>query len=215
MESINMKVILVNGSPHKEGCTYTALKEVEKTLNEEGVETEIFWIKTKPIIGCIACLKCGEKGVCTFDDVVNEFVKKAYDADAFVFGSPVYYASANGSMTSFLDRAFYSNSHGADAEAFKHKPGAVVCSARRGGTTATYDQLIKYLGISQMPIISSFYWNMVHGNTPEEVLQDEEGLSTMRQLGHNMAFFLKCLEAGDEKGLTLNEEPKARTNFIR
>ena len=140
---------------------------------------------------------------------------EAYDADAFVFGSPVYYASANGSMVSFLDRAFYSNSHGDGAKAFKHKPGAVVCSARRAGTTATYDQLIKYLGISQMPIISSYYWNMVHGNTPEEVLQDEEGLSTMRQLGRNMAFFLKCLEAGDEKGLTLNEEPKARTNFIR
>ena len=211
-----MKVILVNGSPHKEGCTYTALNEVAKALNEENIETEIFWIKTKPITGCIACLKCGEKGQCTFDnDVVNEFVKKAYDADAFVFGSPVYYAGANGSMTSFLDRAFYSNSHGDGAKAFKHKPGAVVCSARRAGTTATYDQLIKYLGISQMPIISSYYWNMVHGNTPEEVLQDEEGLSTMRQLGRNMAFFLKCLEAGDEKGLTLSEEPKARTNFIR
>ena len=189
-----MKVLLVNGSPHKGGCTYTALSEVAKTLNDEGIETEIFWIKTKPITGCIACGKCGELGKCTFDkDVVNEFVEKAYDADGFVFGSPVYYASANGSMTSFLDRAFYSNSHGAGAEAFKHKPGAVVCSARRGGTTATYDQLIKYLGISQMPIISSFYWNMVHGNTPEEVMQDEEGLGTMRQLAHNMAFFLKCL----------------------
>ena len=208
-----MKVLLVNGSPHKGGCTYTALSEVAKTLNDEGIETEIFWIKTKPITGCIAC---GKLGKCTFDkDVVNEFVEKAYDADGFVFGSPVYYASANGSMTSFLDRAFYSNSHGAGAEAFKHKPGAVVCSARRGGTTATYDQLIKYLGISQMPIISSFYWNMVHGNTPEEVMQDEEGLGTMRQLAHNMAFFLKCLEAGAENGLTVTEEPKPRTNFIR
>lgn len=211
-----MKVLLVNGSPNKNGCTFTALSEVEKTLNEEGIETEIFWIKTKPITGCIACSKCGELGKCTFDnDVVNEFVEKAYDADAFVFGSPVYYASANGSMISFLDRVFYSNSHGSNAEAFKHKPGAVVCSARRGGTTATYDQLIKYLGISQMPIISSFYWNMVHGNTPEEVMQDEEGLGTMRQLGHNMAFFLKCLEAGAENGLKLTEEPKPRTNFIR
>ena len=211
-----MKVILVNGSPNKNGCTYTALSEVAKTLGEEDIETEIFWIKTKPITGCIACMKCADKGECTFDgDVVNEFVKKAYDADAFVFGSPVYYASANGSMVSFLDRAFYSNSHGDAGNAFKHKPGAVICSARRGGTTATYDQLIKYLGISQMPIISSYYWNMVHGNTPEEVLRDEEGLSTMRQLGRNMAFFLKCLEAGEQKGLTLTEEPKARTNFIR
>ncbi|MDO5823801.1 flavodoxin family protein [Methanobrevibacter sp.] len=211
-----MKVLLVNGSPHKEGCTYTALSEVAKTLNDYDIETEIFWIKTKPITGCIACLKCGELGQCAFDgDVVNEFVKKAYDADAFVFGSPVYYASANGSMVSFLDRAFYSNSHGKGAEAFKHKPGAVICSARRGGTTATYDQLIKYLGISQMPVISSFYWNMVHGNTPEEVLQDEEGLGTMRQLAHNMAFFLQCLEAGAREGLAVMEEPKPRTNFIR
>ena len=210
-----MKVILVNGSPHKNGCTYTALSEVEKILKEYDIETEIFWIKTKAITGCIACGKCAELGKCTFDDVVNEFVEKAYDADAFVFGSPVYYAGANGSMTSFLDRAFYSNSHGAGAEAFKNKPGAVVCSARRAGTTATYDQLIKYLGISQMPIISSFYWNMVHGNTPEEVMQDEEGLGTMRQLAHNMAFFLKCLEAGEEKGVTLTQETKPRTNFIR
>lgn len=210
-----MKVILVNGSPHKNGCTYTALSEVEKILKEYDIETEIFWIKTKAITGCIACGKCAELGKCVFDDVVNEFVEKAYDADAFVFGSPVYYAGANGSMTSFLDRAFYSNSHGAGAEAFKNKPGAVVCSARRAGTTATYDQLIKYLGISQMPIISSFYWNMVHGNTPEEVMQDEEGLGTMRQLAHNMAFFLKCLEAGEEKGVTLTQETKPRTNFIR
>ena len=211
-----MKVLLVNGSPNKRGCTYTALTEVEKTLNEEGIETEIFWIKTKPITGCIACMKCSERGECTFDgDVVNEFVKKAYDADAFVFGSPVYYAGANGSMVSFLDRAFYSNSNGDDAKAFKHKPGAVVCSARRAGTTATYDQLIKYLGISQMPIISSFYWNMVHGNSPEEVMQDEEGLDTMHQLGKNMAYFLKCIEAGREKGLTLEDKPKRRTNFIR
>lgn len=211
-----MKVLLVNGSPNKNGCTYTALNEVAKTLNDEGIETEIFWIKKKPITGCIACSQCSVNGECVFDkDVVNEFVKKAYDADAFVFGSPVYYAGANGSMTSFLDRAFYSNSHGAGAEAFKHKPGAVICSARRAGTTATYDQLIKYLGISQMPIISSFYWNMVHGNTPEEVMQDEEGLGTMRQLAHNMAFFLKCMEAGAEKGITPKEIPKPRTNFIR
>ena len=211
-----MKVLLVNGSPNKRGCTYTALSEVADTLNEQDIETEIFWIKTKPIVGCNACMKCGEKGECTFDsDVVNEFVKKAYEADAFVFGSPVYYAGANGSMVSFLDRAFYSNSHGAGGKAFKHKPGAVVCSARRAGTTATYDQLIKYLGISEMPIVSSFYWNMVHGNTPEEVMQDEEGMATMRQLAHNMAFLLQCIEEGKNKGLTITEESKPRTNFIR
>ena len=205
-----MKVLLVNGSPHKNGCTYTALSEIEKTLNESDIETEIFWIGTKPIAGCIACGKCREIGKCTFDDIVNEFAAKAGDADGFIFGSPVYYAAASGQITSFLDRLFYSS-----GALFTRKPGAVICSARRGGTTATYDQLIKYLGISQMPIISSFYWNMVHGNTPEEVMQDEEGLGTMRQLAHNMAFFLQCIEAGDDKGLTLTEEPKPRTNFIR
>jgi len=211
-----MKVLLVNGSPNKEGCTYTALTYVEETLNEAGIETEIFWIKTKPIIGCTACMKCRDKGQCTFDnDVVNEFVKKAYDADGFIFGSPVYYAGATGSITSFLDRAFYSNSQGAGLEAFKHKPASVICSARRAGTTATYDQLNKYLGISQMPIISSFYWNMVHGNTPEEVKQDAEGLATMRQLGRNMAYFLKCIEAGKNEGIAPEEEPKIAFNFIR
>jgi multimeric flavodoxin WrbA len=211
-----MKVILVNGSPNKNGCTYTALCEVEKTLNEADIETEIFWIGTKPIIGCTACMKCREKGKCTFDkDVVNEFTEKAYEADGFIFGSPVYYAGATGAITSFLDRAFYSSSQGNGLEAFKHKPASVICSARRGGTTATYDQLNKYLGISQMPIISSFYWNMVHGNTPEEVKQDSEGLATMRQLGRNMAFFLKCIEAGKKDGLTPEEEPKIAFNFIR
>ncbi len=211
-----MKVILVNGSPNKNGCTYTALTYVEKTLNEAGIETEIFWIGTKPIIGCTACFKCGENGECAFDnDVVNEFVRKAYDADGFVFGTPVYYAGAAGAMTAFMDRAFYSNSHGTGLAAFKHKPASVICSARRAGTTATYDQMNKYLGISQMPIISSFYWNMVHGKTPEEVRQDAEGLATMRQLGRNMAFFLKCIESGRNEGLVPEEEPKIAFNFIR
>lgn len=210
-----MKVILVNGSPNKNGCTYTALTYVEETLNEAGIETEIFWIGTKPIIGCIACMKCADKGKCTFDnDVVNEFTKKAEEADGFIFGSPVYYAGATGAITSFLDRAFFSNSQGTGLEAFKHKPASVICSARRGGTTATYDQLNKYLGITQMPIISSTYWNMVHGNTPEEVLQDEEGLCTMRQLGHNMAFFLKCIEVGKKEGLAPMDIPKVKTNYI-
>ena len=206
-----MKVLLVNGSPNKEGCTYTALTYVEETLNEAGIETEIVWIKTKPLMSCTACQKCSEIGECTFGkDGVNEFVKKAYDADGFIFGSPVHYAAATGAITSFLGRAFYSNS-----EPFTFKPAAMVCSARRGGTTATFDQLNKFMGISQMPIITSYYWNMVHGNTPEEVLQDEEGIGTMRQLGRNMAFFLKCIEAGHEKGLQLESEPKPRTNFIR
>lgn len=206
-----MKVLLVNGSPNKKGCTYTALNEISNKLNEFDIETEIFWIGNKPIRGCIACGKCKTSGKCAFDDdVVNEFSKMALDADGFIFGSPVYYAGASGQITSFLNRVFYSS-----GKAFKHKPGAVICSARRAGTTATYDQLNKYLGISQMPIISSYYWNMVHGNTPEEVLQDEEGLCVMRQLASNMAFFLKCLEAGREKGLEPVDVPKVATNFIR
>ena len=211
-----MKVLMLNGSPHKNGCTYTALTEVEKALNEYDIETEIFWISTKPLMSCIACYKCRELGECTFDkDKVNEFVKKAYDADGFIFGSPVHYAAATGAITSFLGRAFYSNSQSTGGEAFKHKPAAMVSSARRAGTTATYDQLNKFMGISQMPIISSYYWNMVHGNTPEEVLQDEEGLCTMRQLGYNMAYFLKCIEAGRENGLKPKVLPKVGTNFIR
>ena len=211
-----MKVLLLNGSPHKNGCTYTALSEVANSLNEEGIETEIVWVSTKPLMSCTACAKCAEKGECAFGkDGVNDFVKKAYDADGFIFGSPVHYAAATGAITSFLGRAFYSNSHGANSEAFKFKPAAMVASARRAGTTATFDQLNKFFGITQMPIISSFYWNMVHGNSPEEVMQDEEGLDTMRQLGKNMAYFLKCIEAGREKGLTIDDVPKRRTNFIR
>ena len=205
-----MKVLLVNGSPHKKGCTYTALSEITKVLNGYDIETEIFWIGTKPIMGCSACSKCKELGKCAFDDKVNEFNELAKDADGFIFGSPVYYAGASGQLTSFLDRVFYSSNG-----IFQHKPGSVICSARRGGTTATYDQLNKYLGISQMPIISSYYWNMVHGNTPDEVMQDEEGLCTMRQLAHNMAFYLKCVEAGKKEGLTPTVEPKSVTNFIR
>lgn len=209
-----MKVILVNGSPHKNGCTYTALCEIQKTLNKEDIETEIFWIGSKPIIGCTGCYKCMQIGKCTFDkDKVNEFVKKADSADGFIFGSPVHYAGATGAITSFLDRAFYSNR---DNKAFKFKPVAVISSARRSGTTATFDQLNKYATISQMPIISSTYWNAVHGNTPEEVMEDKEGLFVMRQLARNMAFFLKCIKAGRDSGLKPDEtEPRVATNFIR
>ena len=207
-----MKVILFNGSPKKNGCTYTALCEVEKTLKEEGIETEIFWVGAKPIGGCMGCGACGKLGKCVFDDVVNEFVEKAKEADGFIFGSPVHYAGASGAITSFMDRAFYSGK-----SAFVRKPASAVVSARRGGTTATYDQLNKYFGISEMPIISSKYWNMVHGNTPEEVMQDEEGLQTMRVLGRNMAYFLKCLECGRKSGIELPKQEAERkvTNFIR
>lgn len=211
-----MKVILVNGGPHKEGCTYTALTEVAKTLNEEEIETEIFWVGTKPIAGCIACKTCVTKGECVFDDVVNEFVKKAKDADGFIFGTPVHYAAASGAITSFMDRAFYSASCGGHADYFRYKPAAAVISARRAGTTATYDQINKYFGITEMPIISSRYWNMVHGSKPEDVLKDEEGMQAMRILARNMAYYLKCIEAGKEKNIPMPKREKPIfTNFIK
>ena len=211
-----MKVILVNGGPHKNGCVNAALEEVSKTLNEEGIDTETFWIGTKPIAGCIACKTCAKTGKCVFDDVVNEFVEKAKEADGFIFGSPVHYAGATGAITSFMDRVFYSASSSGKSDIFLFKPAATVISARRAGTTATYDQLNKYFGITQMPIISSRYWNMVHGGTPEEVKQDEEGMQIMRILGRNMAYYLKCIEAGKEKGIKQPEQEKVNfTNFIR
>lgn len=206
-----MKVLLVNGSPNKEGCTYTALKEVSKTLEENGIDTEIFQVGNKPIGGCIGCGSCKKTGECFMKDSVNEFVEKAKDADGFVFGSPVYYAAASGSITSFLDRAFYC---GGKHMAFK--PGAVICSARRAGTTSTLDQLSKYLTICNMPVVSSQYWNMVHGNTPEEVKKDLEGMQTMRVLGRNMAWLIKCIELGKNNNILKPElEERERTNFIR
>ena len=211
---VHMKVLLVNGSPNKEGCTYTALSEVAKTLNSEGIETEIFHIGKKPIAGCLGCQKCMELGKCVFDDVVNECLAKIEDFDGFVFGSPVYYASANGAMSAFMDRLFITELC-TGKNAFYLKPAAAVVSARRAGTTATFDQMNKYFTMTQMPVISSQYWNMVHGNTPEEVRQDLEGLQTMRTLGRNMAFMLKCKEAGLKAGISLPErEEPAETNFI-
>lgn len=211
-----MKVLLINGSPHKEGCTYTALTEVEKTLNEEGIETEIFWVGTKPISGCIACKTCTTKGKCIFEDTVNEFVEKAKTADGFIFGTPVHYAAASGAITSFMDRSFYSASCSGKADYFRYKPAATVISARRAGTTATYDQLNKYFGITEMPIISTRYWNMVHGSKPEDVIKDEEGMQAMRILGRNMAYYLKCIEAGKKAGIEMPKREKTIfTNFIR
>lgn len=210
-----MKVILVNGGPHKEGCTYTALAEVAKALNEEGIDTEFIWLGVKPIAGCIACRKCfADKKCAAFDDIVNEFAKKAKEADGFVFGSPVHYAGASGAITSFMDRVFYSNI--TSPEVFRLKPAAAVCSARRAGTTATLDQLYKYFSISQMPVITSRYWNMVHGTDPDEVRQDEEGMQVMRILGKNMAYHLKCKEIAKKHGITPPEQEKITfTNFIR
>jgi multimeric flavodoxin WrbA len=211
-----MKVVLVNGSPHENGCTYTALNVVAKTLEEEGIETEIFWIGIKPIVGCIACKSCQKTGRCAFNDIVNDFRTIAMDADGFIIGTPVHYAAAGGAITSFMDRLFYSEAYGNGNKAFYLKPGAAVISARRAGTTATFDQINKYFTISEMPIISSRYWNMVHGAKPEEVLKDEEGLYTMRVLARNMAFFLKCKKAGIEAGIALPiRETPVFTNFIR
>lgn len=211
-----MKVLLVNGSPHKTGCTYTALCEVAETLNKEGIETEIFWIGNKPVGGCIACLKCGEKKECVFQDVVNEFRHKAYEADGFIFGTPVHYGAACGNMTAFMDRLFYSELRGNANKAFYMKPAAAVISARRAGTTATFDQMNKYFTIQEMPVVSSRYWNMVHGAAPEQVGQDAEGLYTMRVLGRNMAYLLKCQEAARKAGIPMPEkEPAIFTNFVR
>lgn len=211
-----MKVLLVNGSPHEKGCTYTALTEVCKTLNEEGIDTEIFWIGIKPISGCIACKKCAELGKCVFNDIVNEFVEKSKEADGFIFGTPVHYAAASGAITSFMDRAFYSAGCSKQSDIFRYKPASAVVSARRAGTTATYDQINKYFGITEMPIISSRYWNMVHGAKPEDVLKDEEGMQAMRILGRNMAYYLKCIEAGKKAGIELPKREKTiLTNFIQ
>ncbi len=211
-----MKVLLINGSPHKEGCTYVALKEVAGALHKEGIDTEIAWIGNKPVGGCIACGTCRVKKECVFDDVVNELRTKAYEADGFIFGTPVHYAAASGNMTAFMDRFFYSESCGNGGKALYMKPAACVLSARRAGTTAAFDQMIKYLTIQQMPVVSSRYWNMVHGAAPEEVLQDAEGLQTMRILGRNMAYMLKCMEAGKQAGIPMPEtEQTVYTNFVR
>ena len=210
-----MKVFLVNGSPHKKGCTWTALNEVAKTLNKEDIETEIFWIGIKPLAGCTACKTCAKTGRCMFDDTVNEFLDIAKDADGFVFGSPVHYAAASGAMTSFMNRAFYTDLQ-SGRQTFALKPAAAVVSSRRAGTTTAFNQLNKYFTISEMPVISSRYWNMVHGAQPEDVKKDEEGLQTMRILARNMAFFLKCKEAGLQAGVQIPKREKPIfTNFIR
>jgi len=188
---------------------------VAKTLNTEGIETQIFQIGTKPLAGCIACKSCAKTGRCGFSDRVNDFLDIAGDADGFVFGSPVHYAAAGGAITSFMDRAFYTDLC-SGKQSFYLKPAAAVVSARRAGTTSTFDQLNKYFTISEMPIISSRYWNMVYGATPEDVKKDLEGLQTMRILGRNMAWFLKCKEAGIKAGVPFPErEENVFTNFIR
>lgn len=206
-----MKVLMINGSPHENGCTYTALAEVAGALEKEGIGSEFFHIGTDPIAGCTACGMCRKEGKCIFDDSVNACIDIAAGCDALIVGSPVYYASANGSLTAFLDRLFFSG-----GRHFYLKPAAAVVSARRAGTTATLDQINKYFMLSQMPVVSSQYWNMVHGSSPDDVHQDMEGMQIMRTLGRNMAYFLKCLAAAKAAGVALPvREDAVRTNFIR
>lgn len=207
-----MKVLMLNGSPKENGNTYAALSEVGKQLELEGIEYEIFNIGSAPIRDCIGCGMCNENGCIFDDDSVNEFIKKAKEADAFVFGSPVYYAHPSGRILSFLDRAFYSSGK----TAFMHKPGAAVAVARRGGTSASFDVLNKYFGISQMPVVGSTYWNSVHGRVPGEAALDEEGMQTMRNLARNLAWMLRCIEAGRAAGVNPPEaERDYQTNYIR
>ncbi len=206
-----MKVLLVNGSPNEKGCTYTALCEVAGILQQYDIETEIFQLGTAAISGCLDCGACALLGKCTIDDGVNEFAEKATQANGFVFGSPVHYAAASGALTSFMDRLFFSS-----RMLFRGKPGAAVVCCRRGGASAAFDQINKYFSISGMPVAPSQYWNMVHGNTPEEVQLDLEGMQTMRTLGHSMAWLLRCIEAGRAAGIRLPKREKGVwTNFIR
>lgn len=207
-----MKVVLLNGSPRAAGCTYTALGEIARVLEADAVQTEIMQCGNKPVRDCIACGGCVGKDKCVFDDdIVNELIEKMKSADGLIVGTPVYYAHPTGRVLSVLDRAFY-----AGKKFFAHKPAAAIVSARRGGTAATFDVIDKHFTITQMPVVSSTYWNMVYGSTPDEIRRDEEGMQTMRNLAKNMAWLLKCIEAGKKIGVEPPlAETSARTNFIR
>lgn len=205
------KVLLINGSPNQKGCTYTALLEAANALEKCGVESEILWIGKGAVAGCIDCGKCKDGSGCVFDDAVNRIAARLDEFDGFIFGSPVYYSAPSGQLCAFLDRLFFSA-----GRRMAYKPGAAVVSCRRGGATAAFDRLNKYFTISNMPVVSSQYWNQVHGNTPDEVRQDAEGLQTMRTLGRNMAWLIRCIEAGKRSGVDLPErEAGISTNFIR
>lgn len=205
-----MKVLLVNGSPHASGSTYTALREMEKVFEEADIETEIIHVGNKDIRGCVACGQCRKKGKCAFDDMVNEAAPKFEASDGLVVGSPVYYASANATLSAFLDRLFYSTPFDKTM-----KVGASVVSARRGGLSAAFDELNKYFTICGMPVASGQYWNSIHGNNAEEAAQDEEGLQIMRTLAKNMTFLMKSIALGKEKLGLPEREPGKKTNFIR
>lgn len=203
-----MKVLILNGSPRSHGCTARALEEVEKTLHEEGIETETVLVGNKDIRGCIACRSCASTGKCIFDDIVNEIAPKFESADGIIIGTPVYYAGSNGTILSLLDRLFFSTHFDKSM-----KVGACVISSRRAGSTSAYDEVNKYFGICSMPIATSTYWNEVHGSKAEDVEKDKEGLQTMRNLGRNMAFLIKSIQLGKEKyGLPKNEKGTF-TNF--
>jgi len=212
-----MKVLLINGSPHEKGCTYTILGEVAGELEKAGIETEIFHVGAGPIRGCNGCPECrgSATGRCVFDgDRVNEALEKAEKAQGFIFGSPVHFAGVTGMMKSFMDRFFEIGNE--SGKSYLYKPAAAVVCCRRGGATVSFDQLNKYFIYSGMPVVPSQYWNMVHGNTPEEVRQDLEGMQTMRTLGRNMAWLLRCIEAGRQAGIPLpRHEEEITTNFIR
>lgn len=206
-----MKVLLLNGSPHERGCTYTALSEVAGVLEKHGVGSEILWIGNKPISECIACGTCRKTGKCVWGDAVNDVIARANEFDGLIVGSPVYYAGPSAQVCAFLDRLFY-----ASKSEFAGKPAAAVVSCRRGGASAAFDRLNKYFLISNMLVVGSQYWNQVHGNSVEEVLQDLEGMQTMRTLGENFAWILKCIEAGKNAGVPEPVyEPRVSTNFIR
>lgn len=207
-----MKVLLVNGSPHAKGCTYVALSEITGRLEAAGIETEMMHIGHKAIRGCIDCRKCAETGYCIFtDDPVNEGIDRLRAADGFIVGTPVYYAGPNATLCAFMDRVFFLK-----AGPYAFKPAAAISSCRRAGTVATMDRLNKYFTIARMPVVSSQYWNGIHGMDAEEARQDAEGLQTMRTLGDNMAWLLKCIAAGKKAGINPPQpEPWIATNFIR
>lgn len=206
-----MKVLLVNGSPNKNGCTFTALSEVAAQLEKDGVGAEILHLGKQPINDCADCGFCFKNGKCVLGDIVNETAARLGEFDGFVFGAPVYYAGPSARLLAFMDRLFYSA-----GGKLAYKPAAAVVSCRRGGSTASFDRINKYFTINNMPVVSSQYWNQVHGNTPEEVRKDEEGMQTMRRLGRNMAWLLKCIGCGRSNGVNVPDaETVVRTNFIR
>ena len=207
-----MKVLLVNGSPHKNGCTHTALEEVAGELQKQGIETEIMWCGVKPTMGCLGCGKCKDTLQCWYgEDMVNEFLKKVKETDGFVFGTPIHFAGTSGAIKCFMDRAFCSK-----LAIYANKPAAAIVSCRRGGAQGGFEDMNRYFTISNMPVVSSQYWNEVHGNTPDEVRQDFEGMQTMRQLGLNMAFMIKSIRLGLEQlGSPKLQEKITETHYIR